>query len=269
MTLPAVSRQGEPQSEVLVSTPWNPIFVALADDENEDCGSIFRPAIEEQPPMVFSTTEEHTTTKVSRWLAGDKVFLRAVELRTPDTTGVRKAIQELDPEERVTEVKQEWQESSDKNGNPKMELIDVPIRDKDIKARAVIYCTSAQDAIATYYHLKALRHTYPKQFGNRWYHVCFPYGDVPFSNIHYNKMHRFADNIYTLFASDTKQTLRARDISCRYRDVLRAQLPETMTDRAHLYFPRLFCHPSQTVRDFFLAYHMLLMVFCLLYRKIV
>ena len=257
VTLPAVSRQGEPQSEVLVSTPWNPIFVALADDENEDCGSIFRPAIEEQPPMVFSTTEEHTTTKVSRWLAGDKVFLRAVELRTSDTTGVRKAIQELDPEERVTEVKQEWQESSDKNGNPKMELIDVPIRDKDIKARAVIYCTSAQDAIATYYHLKALRHTYPKQFGNRWYHVCFPYGDVPFSNIHYNKMHRFADNIYTLFASDTKQTLRARDISCRYRDVLRAQLPETMTDRAHLYFPRLFCHPAQTVRDFFLAYHML------------
>ena len=70
-------------------------------------------------------------------------------------------------------------------------------------------------------------------------------------------MHRFADNIYTLFASDTKQTLRARDISCRYRDVLRAQLPETMTDRAHLYFPRLFCHPAQTVRDFFLAYHML------------
>ena len=111
--------------------------------------------------MVFSTTEEHTTAKVSRWLAGDKVFLRAVELRTSDTAGVRKALQELDPNERVTEVKQEWQESSDKNGNPKMELIDVPIRDKDIKARAIIYCTSAQDAIATYYHLTALRHTDP------------------------------------------------------------------------------------------------------------
>ena len=64
VTLPAVSRQGEPQSEVLISTPWNPIFIALCDDEKEDCGSIFRPAIEEQPPMVFSTTEEHTPAKV-------------------------------------------------------------------------------------------------------------------------------------------------------------------------------------------------------------
>lgn len=98
--------------------------------------------------------------------------------------------------------------------------------------------------------MKALRHTYPKQFGSRWYHVCFPYGAVPFSPVHYNKMHRFADNIYTLFPSATKQTLKARDISCRYRDVLRAELPETIGDRAHLYFPRLYCHPVQTVSEF-------------------
>ena len=76
-----------------------------------------------------------------------------------------------------------------------MELVDVPLRDKDIKAKAIIYCPSAPDAVATYYHMKALRHTYPKQFGSRWYHVCFPYGAVPFSPVHYNKMHRFADNI--------------------------------------------------------------------------
>lgn len=256
VTLPAVSRKGEPVSEVLVSTPWNPIFVALVDDETEDSGSIFFPALG-IPPMVFCNTDEHTSAKVSRWLAGDKVFVRALELKTSENTGVRKAIQELDPEERVTEVKQEWQESSDKNGNVKMELVDVPLRDKDIKAKAIIYCPSAPDAVATYYHMKALRHTYPKQFGSRWYHVCFPYGAVPFSPVHYNKMHRFADNIYTLFPSATKQTLKARDISCRYRDVLRAELPETIGDRAHLYFPRLYCHPVQTVSEFFLAYQML------------
>ena len=261
VTLPAVSRQGEPQSEVLISTPWNPIFIALCDDEKEDCGSIFRPAIEEQPPMVFSTTEEHTPAKVSRWLAGDKVFLRAVELRNSDRTGVAAAIKELEEEEledgNISKTTKEWQSTVNSKGNTVMEQVDVPIETKDMKARAVIYCTTAQDAIATYFHLKALRCTYPKAFGNRWYHVCFPYGNVPFSSVHYNKMHRFAESIYTLYPSATKTTLKARDISCRYRDILRAELPEGISDRIHLYFPRLFCHPVQTVRDFFLAYRML------------
>ena len=83
VTLPAVSRKGEPVSEVLVSTPWNPIFVALVDDETEDSGSIFFPALD-IPPMVFCNTDEHTSAKVSRWLAGDKVFVRALELKTSE-----------------------------------------------------------------------------------------------------------------------------------------------------------------------------------------
>ncbi len=257
VTLPAVSRHGEPYSEVLISTPWNPIFVALADDEREDCGSVFRPAIEEQPPMAFSTTDEHTPAKVSRWLAGDKVFLRAVELRTSDTTGVHKAIQELDPKEEVTRVRDEWKLSCNNKGKEINREVQVPLHDNEIRAGAVIYCCTAQDAIATYYHLKALRYQYPNNFGSRWYHVCFPYGAVPFSNVHYNKMNRFAEHIYTLFPTETKDTQRARDISCRYRTVLRAELPTTITDRAHLYLQRLYCHPVQTVRDFFLAYRML------------
>ena len=253
VTLPAVSRQGEPVSEVLVSTPWNPIFVALVDDEKEDAGSVFFPALG-IPPMVFSNTEEHTTAKVSKWLAGDQVFTRAIEFRNSDNSGVARAISELDPHETVAEYKQVWQEDADKG---KMTLNDVPIDDKEMKARAVIYCVSAPDAVATYYHLKALRYTYPNQFGERWFHVCFPYGQVAFSPVHYNKMHRFADSIYTLYPTETKAVLKARDISCRYRDVCRAQLPESITDRAHLYFPRLYCHPVQTVSEFFLAYHML------------
>ena len=241
VTLPAVSRQGEPVSEVFVSTPWNPIFVCLANDEAEDCGSVFFPANDRLSPMVFSTTDEHTPAKVSRWLAGDRTFTRAVELRTSDNSGVYNAIQECDPSETYATTRQEWEDVGETR--QKYELQDVPIKAPEVKARAVIYCQSAQDAISTYYHLKALRHTYPHQFGSRWYHVCFPYGNVPFSSVHYNKMHRFADNLYTLFPSSAKLTLRARDISCRYRDMMRAELPDTLSQREHLFFPRLFCRP--------------------------
>lgn len=254
VTLPAVSRHGEPYSEEILSTPWNPLFICLADDEKEDCGSVFRPAMD-VPPMVFSTTEEHTVAKVSKWLAGDRVFTRAVELRTTDNTGVLSAIREVAPDEQYNQSKQVWVENVTDKG-VKKEQTDEPIRDKDVKAKAVIYCTSAQDAIATYYHLKALRHTYPKMFGGRWYHVTFPYGDVAFSSVHYNKMHRFADNIYTLYPSTTRLTLKARDISCRYRDIMRAELPADIYEPSNLYSKRLFCQPVQSVRDFFLAYRM-------------
>lgn len=260
VTLPGVSRKGELTSEVLESTPWNPLFVCFADcekdepgQEREHCGTIFRPAIDEQPPMVFSSTEDHTPTKVSRWLGGDRVFLRAQALRTSDTTGVVRAIHEHDPKEETTKFKTEWR----LNDKDKMEQQDVPIKDNEQRARSIIYCPNIQDAVSTYYHLKALRFTYPKQFGSRWYHVCFPYGRVPFSSVHYNKMHRFAENIYTLYPSATKETLKARDISCRYRDILRAELPQTILERDHLFFPRLYCHLVQSVRDFFLAYKML------------
>lgn len=255
-TLPAVNRGGEPVSEVLVSTPWNPLFVALADDESEDCGCIFFPALGISP-MVFANNDEHTSAKVSRWLCGDPVFERAVALRTTDNTGVLASIEELDPQESYCKTKEEWVEGETRQGNPKMELETVPIKDKDIRAHNVIYCPTAEDAVSAYYHLKALRYTYPSTFGERWFHVCFPYGRVAFSSVHYNKMRRFADNVYTLFPSDARETLKARAISCRYRDILRAQLPETIDDAAHLFFKRISCHEVSSVRDFFLAYRML------------
>lgn len=257
VTLPQVSRQGTPRSEVLVSTPWSPIFICLADDEREDCGCVFFPANDRLTPMVFSNTDEHSSSKVSRWLAGDKMFKRAVELRTSDNTGVFDAIQETDASEVYEHSRTIWMEDVNERGTLKAEQKEEKIKEKDIKARNIIFCATAPDAIATYYHLKALRHTYPSQFGSRWFHVCFPYGDVPFSSVHYNKMYRFADNLYTLFPSSNKQRLHARDISCRYRSIMRAELPGTVSDRAHLFFPRLYCNPVSSVRDFFLSYRML------------
>jgi len=262
VTLPAVSRKGEPVSEVFHSTPWNPMFVCLTEDEpdnNEEyatfkhSGSIIRPAMDE-PPMVFSNSEDHTHAKVSRWLAGDKVFTKAVEYRTTDTTGVVRAVRELEPDEQLVATRKDWDVVDEDKG--KMELRDVPIPEAERKAKAIIYCVTAQDAISTYYHLKALRHTYPQRFGSRWYHVCWPYGNVAFSSVHYNKMSRFGESLYTLFPTDTKQLMKARDISCRYRDMMRASLPDTMADKAHLFMQRVYCHPANTVRDFWLTYKM-------------
>lgn len=256
VTLPAVNRDGEDVSEIIVSTPWNPLFVALVDEDKEDSGSVFRPAMD-IPPMVFSNTEEHTSSKVSRWLAGDKTFTRAVELRTSSNTGVKQAIDECSPDETVSNTKTVWVEDVNNRGKSVMEQREESIKEADLKARNIIYCATAQDAIATYYHLKALRYTYPQSFSSRWYHVCFPYGGGAFTSVHYNKMYRFADNIYTLFASSTKELIRARDVSCRYRDVMRAELPYEISDNVHLYISRLFCHTVCSVRDFFMAYKML------------
>lgn len=264
VTLPAVNRRGESVSEVIHSSPWNPMFVCLTEDEPEDneayklfkhSGSIIRPAMD-APPMVFSNSEEHTAAKVSRWLGGDMVFTKAVEYRTTDTTGVCRAIEDCGSEEPMTETRQVWKSYTNDKEKSVTELVDEPIPLPERKAKAVIYCANAPDAIATYYHLKALRHTYPNQFGSRWYHVCWPFGDVPYSSVHYNKMQRFAEGLYTLFPSETKQELRARDISCRYRDIMRASLPESISDKAHLTMQRVYCHPVSTVRDFFLTFKM-------------
>lgn len=259
VTLPAVMRKGALVSETLRSTPWNPLFLCLAFDEpgaDEDfsafrpAGSIIRPAME-APPIVFSNAEGHTCAKVGRWLAGDKVFTRAVELRTSDSTGVAAAVGELGSHEPIKAFRQAWKQIDDG-----VKPVEVCIPPPEQKAMAVIYCANAQDAISAYYHLKAVRHTYPATYEMRWYHVCWPFGDVPFSPVHYNKMHRFADCLYTLFPADTKMLRKARAVSSRYRDVMRVALPDTIADKSHLAMQRVFCRPVGSVRDFFIAYKM-------------
>ncbi len=265
--LPAVLREGEMRSEVLHSTPWNPLFVCLTEDEPEDnddyaafkhAGSLFRPAME-APPLVFSNDETHSAAKVSRWLAGDKVFSRAVQLRTTDTSGVVRAVREHDPDEEVSvaATRKGWITEIEEGKPSKSRLDDIDIPESERKAKSVIYCASAQDAIAAYYHLKALRYTYPAMYGSRFHHVCWAHGDVQFSPVHFNKMDRFAESLYTLFPAVPKMEMRAREISCRYRSMLRASLPDSVADKAHLFLSRLFCRPVCSVRDFFLAYKML------------
>lgn len=256
VTLPAEERNGEMQSDTIVSTPWRPILAVYPDSEREDCGAIFFPTQPTRRPIVFSTTEEHTIGKVSRWLGGDSVFVRAVALRTSDTTGVATAVSEAGEEEPIATTRQEWVEEQGRDGTPRFAVQPVPIPERERRARAVVYCPTAADAIATYYHLKALRHTYPQQQGARWWHVCFPYGRVPFSPVHYNKCNRFAEHVYTLFPTDDDSVAASRELACRYRTTLRATLPPTVTDPTHLYAQQIYNAAPSGVRDFFLTYRL-------------
>ena len=73
----------------------------------------------QQPPIVFSTTAEHSVKKVSRWLMGDKVFTYAMDHRDSNTTGVHAAISKWQPDEVYTESKKIWVENELKDGTPK------------------------------------------------------------------------------------------------------------------------------------------------------
>lgn len=245
-TLPAVRRGGDDVSEVIYGTPWNPLFVCFTDQSMQS-GCIFRPATS-MPPIVFSNNDGDTPRKVSRWLAGDSVLMRAIELRNETTTGVKRAIDEIQPDESYKKFNTEWKGS---------EQVDVPIPDNEIKARNVIYCTSPQDAVSTYYHLQALRETYDGTgTGDIYYHVAFTYGRVGFSTVHHRKLQRFADRVYILFPNDMTSLRQSRTVCRRFRDVWRAALPESFKNVAYRRYSRLYNHEVNTVRDFFLAYRM-------------
>lgn len=246
VTLPAVKRGYNSVSQQIIGTPFNPLFGCFTDDSMQ-CGCIFRPAMNEKP-IVFANNENDTTRKISRWLAGDKVLERAIELRDSTTTGVKRAIDELQPDEQYREFNTEWQGR---------EQVDVPIEDNKIKARNIIYCTSPQDAVATYYHLQALRKTYPDgDMGKTYYHVAFSFGSVDLTTVQHAKLQRFAERVYILFPNDMTSLRMSRTVCRRFRDVWRAQLPESFHSVAYQQYARLFNQPVHTVRDFFIAYRM-------------
>lgn len=245
-TLPATMRKGEEVSEVIHGTPFNPLFACFTDDSMQ-CGCLFRPGTDEAP-IPFSNNDEDTPRKIGRWLTGDRVFALAKKYADERTTGVRRAIDETGTKEDVKTFNTVWQGK---------DQLDVPIDDKDIKARAVVYCTSPQDAVATFYHLQALRHTYTE--GNDakvYYHVAFTFTRTDFSTVHHRQLARFADNVYILFPCDMKSLRLSRMICRRHRDVYRAQLPDTFHSVVYQRYARLYNRAVHTVRDFFLAYNM-------------
>lgn len=256
-TMPARIKDGQLISEKLISTPFNPLFVCFcSDDENdESIGCLFRPAMRDFTPIVFTTNkEENSIGKVSRMLGGDRLLRYALEHQDSESTAVMASIKKIEPSEHYIDERDVWKEGE----KGRKELKKEPIPANKILADNVIFCDTIQDAIATYYHLNVLRHTYPgnEQLNKGYYHVCFTYGGKEFSTVHYRKLKRFANRIYTLFPRNNHDLKRARTISRRFRDIYRAELPSGINNNAHVISTWLYGKPTMTVRDFFLAYKM-------------
>uniref|UniRef100_UPI004028534D hypothetical protein n=1 Tax=Alloprevotella sp. TaxID=1872471 RepID=UPI004028534D len=162
VTLPDVIRNGQHVSEIIHGTPWNPLFVCFASQEcgpQNSYGCFFRPAMGGSEPIVFSTAEEHSVRKVSKWLMGDNVFVYAMDHRKSDNTAVHAAINQIEPEEKYTETREEWVENETKDGEPKgtFKKIDVKIPTNEIKARNIVFCRTPEDALIVYYAMRSLR----------------------------------------------------------------------------------------------------------------
>ncbi|MFW5535915.1 MAG: hypothetical protein ACOCOU_10165, partial [Prevotella sp.] len=224
VTLPNVIRDGKQVSEIIYGTPWNPLFVCFATDQKGpqgSCGCFFRPAMQSDP-IVFSTAEEHSVRKVSKWLMGDPVFNYAVEHRDSSTTAVHAAIEKLQPEEQYTKTRDIWVQKKDKDGTPRdtYRMEEEVIKASEIKARNIVFCRTPEDALSVYYAMRSLRidKTEDDHFANYcWYHVAFSIGRrnfwyiergewkqerLDFSAVQYQKMNRFAENVIILYPND-------------------------------------------------------------------
>ena len=278
VTLPNAVREGKQVSEVIYGTPWNPLFVCFATDviaPQGSCGCLFRPAMQ-QPPIVFSTTEEHSVRKVSRWLMGDKVFTYAMDHRDSNTTGVHAAISKWQPDEVYTESKKIWVENELKDGTPKgtFHQEDEEIPAAAIKAQNIIFCRTPEDAISIYYAMRSLRKdkdgdTHFQQ--KCWYHVAFSVGrrnfwyidrgqwrqeKLDFNAVQYQKMKRFAEKIIMLYPNDISSQRDCGAIATKYSDLCYAMLPDAFRVRYNQRWQWLYGCSPRSVRDYMLTFRM-------------
>ena len=279
VTLPDVIRDGQHVSEIIHGTPWNPLFVCFASQEigpQNSYGCFFRPAMAGSEPIVFSTSEEHSVRKVSKWLMGDNVFVHAMDNRKSDNTAVHAAIAKYDPEERYTETKEEWEENETKDGEPKgtFRKVDVKIPTAEIKARNIVFCRTPEDALSVYYAMRSLRidKAEDQHFQEYcWYHVAFSIGrrnfwyiergewkqeKLDFSAVQYQKMNRFAENVIVLYPNDIASQRDCGAICTKFSSLHYAMLPEGFRSRYCRRWQWLFGCSPRSVRDYLLTYTM-------------
>lgn len=278
VTLPNMVRNGQLASEVIYGTPWNPLFVCFATDviaPQGSCGCFFRPAMQ-QDPIVFSTCEEHSVRKVSKWLMGDKVFTHAAENRTADNTAVHAAIKKYQPDEPYTEEVEVWVENLDKDDNPKGTFHTEPktIEVGDIKAQNIVFCRTPEDALSIYYAMRSLRQDKAQDSHFQkycWYHVAFSLGrrnfwyiergqwrqeKLDFNAVQYQKMKRFAERVIMLYPNDIASQRDCGAIATKYCDICYATLPDGFRSRYNQRWNWLYGCSPRSVRDYLMCYHM-------------
>lgn len=278
VTLPNVIRDGKQVSEIIYGTPWNPLFVCFATDQKGpqgSCGCFFRPAMQSDP-IVFSTAEEHSVRKVSKWLMGDPVFNYAVEHRDSSTTAVHAAIEKLQPEEQYTKTRDIWVQKKDKDGTPRdtYRMEEEVIKASEIKARNIVFCRTPEDALSVYYAMRSLRIDKEADMHFQqhcWYHVAFSIGrknfwyiergewrqeKLDFNAVQYQKMNRFAERIVMLYPNDIASQRNCGAIATKYSDICYAMLPEAFRLRLNQRWQWLYGCSPRSVRDYMITYRM-------------
>ena len=279
VTLPDVIRDGQHVSEIIHGTPWNPLFVCFASQEigpQNSYGCFFRPTMAGSEPIVFSTAEEHSVRKVSKWLMGDNVFVYAMDQRKSDNTAVHAAIQKFEPTEKYTEKKEIWVEREDKDGvgkgTFKQEKKKIPTA--EIKARNIVFCRTPEDALSVYYAMRSLRldKIEDQHFQDFcWYHVAFSIGrknfwyiergewkreNLDFSAVQYQKMNRFAEHVIILYPNDIASQRNCGAICTKFSTLYYAMLPEGFRSRYCQRWQWLYGCSPRSVRDYLLTYSM-------------
>ena len=280
VTLPNVVREGKKVSEIIYGTPWNPLFVCFAKDGEPSLentyGCLFRPAMKDSDPIVFSTDEEHSVRKVSRWLMGDRVFVYAMNNRDSASTAVHAAIQKFEPTEKYTEETEIWVEREDKDGvgkgTFKQEKKKIPTA--EIKARNIVFCRTPEDALSVYYAMRSLRldKAEDQHFQDFcWYHVAFSIGRrnfwyiergewkreyLDFSGVQYQKMNRFAERVIILYPNDIASQRDCGAIATKFSSLHYAMLPEGFRSRYCRRWQWLYGCSPRSVRDYLLTYTM-------------
>lgn len=278
VTLPNVVRNGQLVSEVIYGTPWNPLFVCFATDviaPQGSCGCFFRPAMQ-QDPIVFSTCEDHSVRKVSKWLMGDKVFTYAMDHRSNNSTAVHSAIEKLQPDEPYTETKEIWVENETKDGEPKgtYHREEEPIEVGEIKAQNIVFCRTPEDALSIYYAMRSLRQDKAQDSHFQkycWYHVAFSLGrrnfwyiergqwrqeKLDFNAVQYQKMKRFAERVIMLYPNDIASQRDCGAIATKYSDLCYATLPDGFRSRYNQRWNWLYGCSPRSVRDYLMCYYM-------------
>lgn len=280
VTLPNVVREGKKVSEIIYGTPWNPLFVCFAKDGEPSLentyGCLFRPAMKDSDPIVFSTDEEHSVRKVSRWLMGDRVFVYAMNNRDSASTAVHAAIQKFESTEKYTEETEIWVEREDKDGvgkgTFKQEKKKIPTA--EIKARNIVFCRTPEDALSVYYAMRSLRldKAEDQHFQDFcWYHVAFSIGrrnfwyiergewkqeKLDFSGVQYQKMNRFAERVIILYPNDIASQRDCGAIATKFSSLHYAMLPEGFRSRYCRRWQWLYGCSPRSVRDYLLTYTM-------------
>lgn len=280
VTLPNVVREGKKVSEIIYGTPWNPLFVCFAKDGEPSLentyGCLFRPAMKDSDPIVFSTDEEHCVRKVSRWLMGDRVFTYAMNHRDSASTAVHAAIQQFEPTEKYTQTREDWEENETKDGKPKgtFKKIYVKIPASEIKTRNIVFCRTPEDALSVYYAMRSLRldKAEDQHFQDFcWYHVAFSIGrrnfwyiergewkqeKLDFSGVQYQKMNRFAERVIILYPNDIASQRDCGAIATKFSSLHYAMLPEGFRSRYCRRWQWLYGCSPRSVRDYLMTYTM-------------